>query len=243
MLDPRQGLADARDLGARLPAAADDPERRRALAGEELRRNAARRSGAQLPELVGLDHARDLGLLGVEEDDDEGRPLLEPRVRLQPGEPELVVDRGHQREQPALDLGAPARQVLDLSGRQPAKGAFDGLERVGGRQQLGDLGLGQVERHGSRGYFFGMKLIAPLGSKTAHWIVIERRDLLAARLLGELLVRDPLAPQVALDHLAVLDEHDRVAVRGSCAPSGTCTTSTRRSTAARRSSRPRSQHP
>ena len=55
-LDPRQRLADRRHLAARLPAAADHAQRRGALAREVLRRHAARRAGAQLAELVRLDH-------------------------------------------------------------------------------------------------------------------------------------------------------------------------------------------
>ena len=59
-LDPRQRRADARDLRLGLPAAADHAERRRARPGEVLRRDPARRAGAQLAERVGLDHRDEL---------------------------------------------------------------------------------------------------------------------------------------------------------------------------------------
>src|SRR5690349_13394309 len=88
-LDPGKRLADRGDLAASLPAAADHAERGRTLTREMLRGDAAGGTRAQLPELVGLDHRGDLGALGVEEHDHERRPALEPRIRLEPREPEL----------------------------------------------------------------------------------------------------------------------------------------------------------
>src|SRR5581483_6857554 len=61
-LDPRQRLPDAGDLRGGLPAAADHPEARRAGTREVARRDAGGRAGAQLPELVGLDHRLEAGL-------------------------------------------------------------------------------------------------------------------------------------------------------------------------------------
>src|SRR5215210_6789809 len=92
-LDPGHGLSDARHLALGLPATADDAERARVPLGEVLAGDAARCPGAQLSQLVGLDHGRELRTLGVEEDDDERRSARQPRIRLHPGEPELVVDR------------------------------------------------------------------------------------------------------------------------------------------------------
>src|SRR5207247_11235239 len=66
-LDRRHGRPDRGDLALGLPAAADHPKSLRARAREVLRSDAARRSGAELPEPVGLDHRRELGPAGLEE--------------------------------------------------------------------------------------------------------------------------------------------------------------------------------
>jgi hypothetical protein len=146
-LDRRQRLSNARDLAPRLPAAADHPERRRGVPREVLRRDTACCARAQLAELVRLDHGRELRFLGVEEDDHEGRAALEPRVRLQSGEPELTVDGRHHGEGSALEAHPFPRNVVDLSGGQAPKGALDSLDRIGRREQLCDLCFGEVERH------------------------------------------------------------------------------------------------
>ena len=61
------------------------------------------------------------------------------------------------------------RNVLDqLLGCAPER-PLDRLERILGSQQRIDVLLGEIERHRRQGYFFGMKLIFPFASSTAHW--------------------------------------------------------------------------
>ena len=102
-LDPRQSLPDAGDLAARLPAAAEHAQTRGALASEVLRRDAARSAGAELPELVRLDHAGELRRLCVEEQDDKRRPARQPGVGFHSRETKLAIDRRHHGEDTFLE--------------------------------------------------------------------------------------------------------------------------------------------
>ena len=111
--------------------------------GEVLRSDTARRSRAELAHLVGLDHRRQLGLLGVEEHDDERRPTGKRRIGLETGEPELLVDGGHHGERTLAGPRPRARPVLDRAPRHSLEARLDSHERVGRRQQLSDLGFGQ----------------------------------------------------------------------------------------------------
>ncbi len=126
---------------------ADHAECRRALLREKPRGHARRRAGAELPELVGLDHRLEPRFLEREEHDDERCAHGCPRVRLQPRVPELAVDARHHRELAVVERQPFARPVVDRAARLPVERLLDGRERVGGREQLGDLGLAQVERH------------------------------------------------------------------------------------------------
>ena len=83
VLDRRQGLADAGDLGG-LVTAPDDPERSRSALREMLRGHATCSPGPQTAELVGLDHRHELGCLRIEEANDEGRPFEGRGVELSP---------------------------------------------------------------------------------------------------------------------------------------------------------------
>ena len=89
---------------------------------------------------------------------------------------------------PVLESEPVARPVLDRTGAPcRRKRRLDRLERVRRRQQLGDVGFGQVERHGEA-RFFGMKLIWPLVSSTAQLDVVDvRRSAASAQPAGELL--------------------------------------------------------
>ena len=149
-LDPRQRFADAGDLALGLPAAADDAERPGLRLGQILGRNAAGGAGAQLAHPVGLDHARHLGLLGVEENDDERRPAGEPCVRLHAGEPELAVGSGHDGERAVGQSHAGPRPILDLAARKPLEAGLDRRQRIGRREELFDLGFGEVERQAAK---------------------------------------------------------------------------------------------
>ena len=57
-----------------------------------------------------------------------------------------------------------------------------------------------------------MKLIVPFVSSTAHCTSSSDPICWSARLRGDLLEGQPLPAQVAVDHLAVLHDHDRLAV-------------------------------
>ena len=151
-LDRRQRLADARDLALRLPAAADHAERARAFAGEVLRRDPARCAGAQLAHPVRLDHRRELGPGQVEEHDDERRARRQGRVRLEAGQSQLLVHRGHDRERALAGASPCARTVPDRTARLPLEARLDRRERVGRREQLLDVRFGQVERQSHEAY-------------------------------------------------------------------------------------------
>ena len=146
LLDPGQRLPDARDLALGLPAAADDAERARVRLGQVLRRDPARGAGAQLAHPVGLDHGRQLAPLEVEEHDDERRARRKSRVRLEAGQSELLVHRGHDRERALAGASPCARTIPDRTARLPLEARLDRRERVGRREQLLDVSFGQVER-------------------------------------------------------------------------------------------------
>jgi hypothetical protein len=94
---------DARDLRLRLRAAADHTERAGAFACEVLRRNPARSSRAQSPELIGLDHGERLVAHGIEENDDESGARPAGGIRLDSGYPEPEVGGRHQGQHPVVE--------------------------------------------------------------------------------------------------------------------------------------------
>ena len=106
------------------------PRLRAPLRGEVLRRDPARRAGAQLAELVGLEHRDELGRVGAEEEDDEARAVAEAGVDLRARVAELEVGGGHDRERALLEPEPVARPVLDAPGRQPPEARLDRLDRV-----------------------------------------------------------------------------------------------------------------
>ena len=146
LLDPGQRLADTRDLALSLPAAADDAECARVWLGQVLGGHAAGGTGAQLAHPVGLDHSCELGLVQVEENDDERRARRKGRVRLEAGQSQLLVDRGHDREHPLAGASPCARTIPDRAARLPLEAGLDRRERIGRREQLLDVSFGQVER-------------------------------------------------------------------------------------------------
>ena len=150
LFDPRQRLADARDLALRLPAAADHAERSRVRLGQVLRSHAAGRAGAQLPQLVRLDHPGELPLAEVEEDDDEPRPVRAPQVGLEPRETQLLVHRGHDRQAALARRRTRPGPVRDRCAAHPLEARFDRRQRICRRQELSDLGFGQVERQSTK---------------------------------------------------------------------------------------------
>ena len=101
-----QPLAQRRDVGGRLPAAADDAEARGARPREQPGRDRGGGSGAPLAEQVRLDDRRHLGPLEREEHDEKRRAARQPRERLQPGVAELEVDARHHREHAVGQLDA-----------------------------------------------------------------------------------------------------------------------------------------
>src|SRR6266699_6709728 len=86
-------------------------------------------------------------MLEREEDDEERSAAARPRVRLQSRVTELPVDTRHDRELTVREREPLARPVVDLSAGEPLERRLDSGDRVGGRQQIGDLRLGQVQRH------------------------------------------------------------------------------------------------
>ncbi len=112
------------------------------------RRDAAGRTGAQLAELVRLDHGNELVRCGAEEQHDEVRAASTGRVDLRAGEAELEIRRGHHRERAVVEPEPVARPVLDRAGRQPPEARLDRVDGLVRRQQRIDVGLGEIERHG-----------------------------------------------------------------------------------------------
>ena len=117
---------------------------------EVLGRDAAGGARAQLAQLVGLDHRRQLGLLRVEEDDDERGATRQPRVGLDARQPELAVGGGHDGERAVAEAHPGARPVLDLAAREPLEAGLDRRQSIGGREEVGDLGFGQIERQAAK---------------------------------------------------------------------------------------------
>ncbi len=147
-LDARKRGADRGELRLGLPAAADQPEAPRARAGEMLRGDAARRAGAELAELVRLDHRDELGRVGAEEENDEARAVAEAGVDLRAGVAELEIGRRHHGKRSLLQPEPVARPVLDRAGRHAPEARLDRLHRIGRREELGDFRLGDKEGHG-----------------------------------------------------------------------------------------------
>ena len=61
--------------------------------------------------------------------------------------PKLEVGGGHHRERSLLEPEPIARPVLDAPRSHSAKARLDRLDRVGRREQVRDVVLGQIERH------------------------------------------------------------------------------------------------
>ena len=146
-LDGRQRGTDALDLGHRLLAATENPERSRAILREMARCHTARSARAQAAEVVGLDHGYTLRRLRVEETDEKGRTMRRRRVQLPPGEPESGVDGGHVCERSLLEPQPPPWRDLDLARGHSPEARLDHLDRVRRTEERGDVRLTEVERH------------------------------------------------------------------------------------------------
>ena len=139
---------------SRLPAAADHAERRRA-AGRARYRAATPHAAPvrSCPSLSASITASSVVRRVEKSTTTNGVPVARRGVRLQPGVAELAVDAPPSRRAiPSSSRQPLARRVLDVAAREPAERPLDRLERVGRREQLGDLRLGEVERHGAAGY-------------------------------------------------------------------------------------------
>ena len=147
-LDARHRRADASDLCFRLMTAADHAQRRRTFLRQVLGGDPARRAGTQPAEVVGLDHRDELGLRGVEEHDDERGALGEACVELRARIAQLKVRCGHVREPSLVEAEASARRVLHRTRREIAERLLHGVDRVRGTDHRGDVGLGEIQRHG-----------------------------------------------------------------------------------------------
>jgi hypothetical protein len=147
MLDRRQRRPDARDLRLGLMTAPDHTEGAGPTPGEMTRRDAARGAGPEPAEMVGLDYRRERGRVGIEEADDEHRSLRGRCVELAARQPERPVGRGHVRERAIGEPQPAARRILHLARREPAERVLDRLHRARRIDQLGDVGLGQVQGH------------------------------------------------------------------------------------------------
>jgi hypothetical protein len=145
-LDGRDGRPDRFHLRLGLPATADHAEAGGAGAGEVLRRDAARRSRPPLAGRVRLQHGRELARRGVEERHGEDRLPGGDRVGLDAGVAELAVDGVHGGEHAVVKRKPPPGDVVDPARRHPPEALLQDRHRLAGRDQAGDVGLGQVER-------------------------------------------------------------------------------------------------
>jgi hypothetical protein len=155
--------SDAGDLHLRLVAAAEDPERRRAGAGEVLRGDRARGSGAKTAERVRLEERNGL-TASREEHHDEGRTVTRGRIRLRSRVADPEVGRAHERQRAPAEVEAHARLVFDLACAKTAKALLDHVDRVFRREQGRNVVLPEKEGHDR----FGMIEICPLVSSTAQ---------------------------------------------------------------------------
>jgi formiminotetrahydrofolate cyclodeaminase len=146
-LDRRKGGADARHLRLRLVAAPDHAERAGTTPREMAGCHAARRARPKLTEPVGLDHADERRGLRVEQAYHEGGAARRGRVQLPPGEPESVVGRGHIGQGSLRQTKPSAGSDLDLASSHAAEAGFDGVDRIGRRDERLDVALREVERH------------------------------------------------------------------------------------------------
>ena len=146
-LDPRNRGADAGELRLRLPPAADHAEAGRTLGSEVPRRDAARRTGTKLAELVRVEHRNQLRSVGTEEEDGEARAVAETGVDLRARVAELEVGGGHDGQRTALQPQAITGPVLDPPRGHTTKARLDRLHGVGRRQELGDILLREIEGH------------------------------------------------------------------------------------------------
>ena len=76
--------ADRGDLGERLPADTDDAERAGFRLGQDFGRHAARRTGAHLAEMVGLDHRFQTAIACRVEQHMKPRAIAADKIGLQP---------------------------------------------------------------------------------------------------------------------------------------------------------------
>ena len=116
---------------------------------EVARRDARGGAGAELPELVGLDHRLEPRRCVERE---EQRPRTACRVIVQAYD--LRPAYPSSRSTQAMTAYCPSSSGSRVRGRlstspagDPAERLLDGVEGVGRREQLGDVLLGQVERH------------------------------------------------------------------------------------------------
>ena len=149
-LDRGQPGANRPDLRLGLPAAADHAQRARSTPGEMLRRDAARGSGPSLPGRIGFEHGCELAGAKVEERDGEEGASSGSGVGLDAGVAELAVDRGHDCEAAVVESEPPPRYVLDGATRHPEQARLHHRHRLSGRDQAGDVTLGQVERQAAK---------------------------------------------------------------------------------------------
>ena len=136
-LDRRHRGADARDLRLGLPAAADHAERARAArARGASRRHRSRRRCAAGRAGPPRSRAASSGRSEREEHDDERAPPgRRPRTPSRPRS-RARGRRRHVREPPFLQFEPPPRSVLDRARRHAQEARLDGLDGIGGSEQL-----------------------------------------------------------------------------------------------------------
>src|SRR5205823_14416712 len=101
--DAAQGL----ELAFRLPSRSDDPDRRRIGAGQERRRDPARRARPLLPETVRLHYREERARVRIEEVDPESDPLASHGVVLETEVAAGGPTRGHHVEHGVRQFNSP----------------------------------------------------------------------------------------------------------------------------------------
>lgn len=146
-LEVREDGPDTRHLCLGLVAAPEHAEGPGARAGQMPRRDGARSARPQATEVIGLEHARELGGLRVEDHDRVRRSPGRRRVELPPCHAEAGVRSGHVSEGPFWQAEPPPGRDLDLPRGHPTEALLDDLDRIRRLQQRCHVRLAEVERH------------------------------------------------------------------------------------------------
>jgi hypothetical protein len=138
--------ADRGDLGERLPTDTDDAERAGFRLGQDFGRHAARRTGAHLAEMVGLNHRFQTAIACRVEQHMKPRAIAADKIGLQPEQRFGAPGRAHQIEGAAAHRRALPRQIDRCRVGPGREQVFERGNGVLDCDQPADVVLGQIDR-------------------------------------------------------------------------------------------------